>query len=247
MARKRHAASVNDRGPLQQEEASQMKRLALSTGLLAVTALLAAPVALATDVQPEPLHWATGDTIDWSTGALLALFGFAGALFVVFTLIGGAVPGTAGQADIEAETRKVGLLSDQLSQAAQANPRRPDEIRALNEVVDRARSALSRERWRQFALASSLYVLLGAFVAAVIANDLLQALAIGAGWTGIVGSLGLKRDYSARSDTKDSALSALEQHLDWLQSQAAKPDVEVSPEDVKPEGLQHKVEVAQAL
>ena len=81
----------------------------------------------------------------------------------------------------------------------------------------------------------------------MIANDLLQALAIGAGWTGIVGSLGLKRDYSARSDTKDSALSALEQHLDWLQSQASKPNVDVSPEDVKPEGLVHKVEVAQAL
>lgn len=35
---------------------------------------------------------------------------------------------------------------------------------------------------------------------------MLQALVMGAGWTGMLGSLGLKRDYAERKDLKDTAL-----------------------------------------
>jgi opacity protein-like surface antigen len=224
-----------------------MKKLALCVGSMGLAALASAPVALA-DVTPEPLKWATGADIDWSKGSLLALFGLAGALFTVFTLVGGAVPGTAGQADLQAEQKKLAILVDQLEDAIKSPARKADDINAIGQAVGEARTALARERWRQFLLASSLYVLLGAFVAAVLAQDLLQAAAIGAGWTGIIGSLGLKRDYSARSETKDDALAALSEHLDGLEKRAKEPTVEVSAEEIRPsEGLLKQVEVAQAL
>ena len=224
-----------------------MKRLVISLSVVAVAALASAEDALA-DVKPEPLQWATGSHIDWSKGGLLAAFGFAGALFTVFTLVGGVVPGTAGQADLEAEDKKLKILEDQLQDAITRAQRRADDISAIANAVNNARAALARERWRQFLLASSLYLILGAFVAAVLAQDLLQAAATGAGWTGIVGSLGLKLDYSACGETKDNALSALQAHLGRLEERAKEPTVEVKPEEIRPsEDLLKQVEVAKAL
>ena len=79
-------------------------------------------------------------------------------------------------------------------------------------------------------------------------QDLLQAAATGAGWTGIVGSLGLKLDYSACGETKDNALSALQAHLGRLEERAKEPTVEVKPEEIRPsEDLLKQVEVAKAL
>ena len=52
--------------------------------------------------------WATGSTIpDWGRGGLYAALGLIGALVTVFTLIGGAVPGTAGFARIETGLKRV--------------------------------------------------------------------------------------------------------------------------------------------
>jgi len=65
----------------------------------------------------------------------------------------------------------------------------------------------AKERWRQFLLASLLYTVLGAAFASALAQDLLQAFVIGAGWTGLIGSFGLRTDYAQRKTRKDQALN----------------------------------------
>jgi hypothetical protein len=65
------------------------------------------------------------------------------------------------------------------------------------------------ERWRQFGIAASLYVLLGGFFAAVLANDLFQSILIGASWTSYIGTLGLKRDSADKGDLAKSTADAL--------------------------------------
>jgi hypothetical protein len=40
-----------------------------------------------------------------------------------------------------------------------------------------------------------------------LAQDLLQAFVIGAGWTGLIGSYGLRTDYAQRKSRKDQALN----------------------------------------
>lgn len=229
-----------------------MRRFSIIAAFLAVAALAGAAPALAQDdtVRPEPLEWATGDSIDWSEGGILAGFGLAGALFTVFTLVGGAVPGTAGQAEIEADMKRLSLWTDELGKRITSkNPSGAPEMEAINASVSELRTAVRSERWRQFAVASVLYIILGGFAATVLAQDLLQAIAIGAGWTAIVGSLGLKRDYSKRSDTKDEALDSLKQHIDQLLQRSKAPEVTgVTQEEIQPsEDVLKQVEVAKAL
>ena len=61
--------------------------------------------------------------------------------------------------------------------------------------------------------------MLGAFFATLLARDILQALVIGAGWTTLLGTLGLKKDYADRKSTKDAALK---QTLDALETSVSR-------------------------
>jgi hypothetical protein len=51
--------------------------------------------------------WATTSPREWDKGALYAGLGLVGALVTVFSLVGGAVPGTSGFVQIEAGLKRV--------------------------------------------------------------------------------------------------------------------------------------------
>lgn len=168
-------------------------------------------------------HWEDGD---WETPALFALLGLVGALVTMFSLIGGAVPGTAGKARIDAETARLDRFYQRLQSLADAPQIDPGAVSALNDTVDRMRDDLRRERWRQFGIGFAFYVVLGASFAVALAYDYLQAIAIGAGWTGYTGALGLKTDFGERARLKDDSLEEAEELLRTLGSDAHTP---VSP------------------
>jgi hypothetical protein len=106
----------------------------------------------------------------------------------VFGLIGGAVPGTAGFVRIEAGMKRVEEREKILDKLIKDPNRKPEEIQAVELATNNLRDDMRNDRWRQFTLAAFLYALLGAFFAALIVRDLLQALAIGAGWTALLGA-----------------------------------------------------------
>jgi hypothetical protein len=58
------------------------------------------------------LTWASETPINWQIGLILFAFGAFGAMFVIFTLVGGSVPGTDGQARIEINTARLDALCD---------------------------------------------------------------------------------------------------------------------------------------
>ena len=145
-------------------------------------------------------------TGNYLLGATLALFGAVGAIFTAFTLVGGVVPGTAGKAQLDKDRELLDRLTENMETALKAGAAGASELRqAVNELRDDYNS----ERNRQFVLGALLYIFLGAFFSALLAKDILQALAFGAGWTGIIGSLGLKNDFDERKAEKDDALSTL--------------------------------------
>jgi len=223
-----------------------MKRFSVALAISGLAALASATPALAASVEPHPLEWATGDTIDWSTGGLLLLFGAAGALFTIFTLIGGVVPGTAGQAQIEEDNARLEKWTQKLSALIEAE--RPSD--STQTAVQNLRRHVTSERWKQFVIASVLYLLLGAFFASALAQDLLQAAAIGAGWTGLAGTLGLKSDYTKRKESKDAVIGELQEHVDDLKIKAAAapdPGQVAASEIAIPKPLEQKTEVALAL
>ena len=175
----------------------------------------------------ELARWLTADPIDWSQGAVLAALGLVGALITVFTLVGGAVPGTAGEPAIVAGTERLERLTRRLEQLVDTQPPDSPAITAVEGSVNSLRSYLSRERWRQFALAALLYAVLGAAAASLLADDIIQAIVVGAGWTGFLGLLGLRRDREERQTIRNAELSRVTARLEDLRSA-------VLPETVAP-------------
>lgn len=150
------------------------------------------------------LSWAkTPQGIDWFSGIALALTGFIGALVTIFFLIGGVVPNTAGQVEIDYQNEQLKFYEDKLKETVSVEPCDAAKAGQLVTIVDNLRNSLNSERWHQFTLAALIYVIIGAFFAAFLAQDILQVLVIGAGWTGYIGSLGLKQDADERGSRKN--------------------------------------------
>ena len=155
--------------------------------------------------------WATdGPAPNWGKGGLFAALGLIGALVTVFTLVGGAVPGTAGFARIEANLKRVEEREKILDSMIQSSPNTAAEIEAVEIATNNLRDDIRSDRQRQFFVAGSLYAILGAFFGSMLAQDMLQAIVIGAGWTAYMGSIGLKRDYGERKSVKDDVTVQLE-------------------------------------
>jgi hypothetical protein len=155
--------------------------------------------------------------VAWGTGALYAGLGLVGALVIVFGLIGGAIPGTAGFARIDLNQQRVEQRQQIIDQLMIEDARgNAQVISNLQPTVDALRDDVSRDRRRQFATAAILYAILGAFFAAALARDLLQALVIGAGWTAYLGAVGLKKDYAERKAQKDAVLDDYASHIEGV-------------------------------
>ncbi|MCU0571659.1 MAG: hypothetical protein MUC41_01575 [Syntrophobacteraceae bacterium] len=191
-----------------------MKRLLTVGILLTWMSLFMSGFVLGSEPQPahesitnvKLLTWATASPIQWGRGLLLGGLGLVGALVTVFGLIGGTVPGTAGQAQIDADNARLNTYYEQLKRLMATSPPDGTAIEAVERAVNNLRDDLRAERWRQFGIAAFFYVILGGAVATILAADILQALVIGAGWTGWLGTLGLKADYAKRKELKDTVL-----------------------------------------
>jgi hypothetical protein len=157
------------------------------------------------DATPDLFSWRGDNTL----GVILGVSGAAGALVVLFFLVGGVVPGIAGRARIEAEQDRLDQISKRLDELVKAEKPNAKVITAIGGSVTSLRKSVRGERWALFAVAGFLYVLLGAFFALMLGHDPLQALAIGAGWTAIIGTLGLKTDFNERKAAKDEVIDAL--------------------------------------
>lgn len=155
------------------------------------------------------LSWAKEPQIDWFSGLALALAGLVGALVTIFFLIGGVVPGTAGQVDIDYDTQQLKSYKEKLNDLWNKEPVDLPKATELKSMVNDFNDRLNKERWHQFTLAAAIYIVIGAFFATLLAQDMLQALLIGAGWTGYIGAIGLKQDRDERGSRKNEEIDEL--------------------------------------
>lgn len=169
--------------------------------------------------------WATNGSPQWSTGIIYALLGMVGALVTIFGLIGGVIPGTAGQAKIEIDENRLERWHKKLDGVLESPSPDPDLISSIENATNNLRDDIRAERWRQFGVAACIYIILGAFFSALLAQDILQALVIGAGWTGFIGTLGLKTDYKERKSVKDAFLDKQRREIEELKEKLEKKGV----------------------
>jgi hypothetical protein len=195
----------------------KMKRLpiilVITVMFMFLTPIMAAAQETGTRNDIQFFAWLTGDSPDWSTGILYAIMGFVGALVTLFGMIGGAVPGTGGFARIEANLKRLEEREKKVDELINDPNKDSKFLEKVEKATNNLRDDLRVDRRNQFLLASVLYAFLGAFFAALLAKDLVQALVIGAGWTGLIGVLGLKRDYRERKQIKDEISTKLENAL----------------------------------
>lgn len=188
-------------------------RIIIVFGIILLSGTMIAQIPDNTEVQESANNiissWINKNPPDWTRGILLAFLGFAGALFTVFGFIGGAIPGTAGQVRIEKDEATLDLWSEQLGQLITHHSDKTNTISALQTAVNNLRDDVRKDKWSQFMIAALLYVFLGFVFAALLADDWLEALIIGAGWTGIVGAMGLKKDQAERKTIKDKSNNEL--------------------------------------
>jgi opacity protein-like surface antigen len=194
-----------------------MKRLVTFLLLAAATALFMPPVASAAVIASVPgahvAEWLTKDPIDWAQGGTFAALGMVGALVTLFGLVGGSVPGTTGQAGIDAAAERLETRERKLDDLLKSDHPDLDEITSVQNSINDLRNYVRKERRYQFLLAAVLYAILGAAIAALLAQDILQAIVIGAGWTGFVGALGLRRDRDARETARNLELTTVAANL----------------------------------
>lgn len=98
-----------------------------------------------------------------------------------------------------------------------SNSRNAEEIKAVERVTNNIRDDVRSERRHQFIISAGLYAILGAVFATMLAQELLQGIVIGGGWTAYMGALGLKSDYAERKAVKDDATAKLEEVLSKLE------------------------------
>ena len=231
-----------------------VKQLFLFTTLVGVITLLLTSAAIAQELPyievANLVPWIKKNPPDWGTGTLFAVLGLIGSLVTIFSLIGGAVPGTAGQAQIDADTERLERLSRRLETLINTAEINSDAIAAVENTVNNLRDDLRSEKWRQFFIATGFYAILGAFFAALLAQDILQALMIGAGWTSFIGTLGMKKDYAERKFIKDEILEEFFNHTKKLEALLKEKDI--LPQDLgltsfNASELESKIKIAQRL
>ncbi|MDL1910862.1 hypothetical protein FBQ81_09255 [Chloroflexi bacterium CFX6] len=179
--------------------------------------------------------WATTNPPNWLQGILYVVLGVFGALVTIYFVIGGTIP-TASGAKLEDEFKELEKKNKELSelrQKALENPStaNPALIDAFSNDADKQRDDLERKRQGMFRSWSLLYVLLGGFFSALLAQDLLQAITIGAGWTSVLAAFGLnkekqeaKSEATKQADIVEQSIKDLEKKLAQLKTLAASSD-----------------------
>jgi hypothetical protein len=172
------------------------------------------------------LEWFPNDPV---SGLILFILGVVGAAVIVFLTLGTSLPGintrvSIGGLEVEIDSDKKEreqLWSDwkitkEDSLAKQLE--RLDSRIAINENrLDSEKKYLQRA-------SIALYMPIGGAFATLLAADFIQALAIGAGWTGLVAMIGIKREAGEATKEKDRESSDMEMKRQELRHMISEKD-----------------------
>ena len=179
------------------------------------------------DVWSGFFPWATngGVSDNLLTGLGFAALGIAGALILIFGLLGSYLPSMGGKAEYDALQVEIKALAERRDKQLASRERfvrdgedpgaeRRQEAAGLTDDLSRVIESKEEEARRKYRQALSLgipiYVLVGGALAVLVASNALQALLIGFAWTSIADRLGLKREQTEKKTINNANVEKLE-------------------------------------
>lgn len=133
-------------------------------------------------------------------GVLFFILGICGAAIMVYIGEWDKLMGKSARVkEIENEIEKKREISDKITDSKEVDTRKKFED-MINEDEDR----LDRERKDTRIMGIILYLFIGGVIAAILANSMVEAVGFGAGWTGLIGVFGIKKDSELRKESRDT-------------------------------------------
>lgn len=146
-----------------------------------------------TTVAGMPVWWP-----DFSIGIFFVLLGFVGAGIMVFLGEWDKLLGRSARIlELEEEINSKRKIAEKLTDKEDINTRKDWEDR-----IDKDENRMAAERNLTTYIGIVLYIFIGGMLASVIANNPLQAVAVGAGWTALLGTFGIKKDSDERREIR---------------------------------------------
>ena len=164
--------------------------------------------------QPWPeaanfLAWLNQEPVAWRAGLLFFLGGLTGAAATAFGAVGGLIPGTAGKEEVDRLTReRVAATKRKETYQTEYDQVRNDpnatdakkaalaaDVQRAHETEQKTLDNLNKAKHAQYWQALPFYLPLGGVFATALAQDVLQALVIGAGWPTVWAAFQLRPEF----------------------------------------------------
>lgn len=156
-------------------------------------------------VVPEIFTWLFETPINWVYGIVLLVLGVVAAVITARTAIDSTLIGTEGRNDIDLLTRQ--LDNRERYRGELEKGERGEELRAAIDAEERAASELGRARRRYRFWGTVWYAAIGGLLAIIFAQDLWQALAIGAGGPAFWGAILQRREFQQATQKNEGLLN----------------------------------------
>ncbi len=148
-----------------------------------------------TDIASMPVWWPD----DIFIGIFFFILGICGAAIMVYL---GEIEKLLGKStrilEIESEIESKKKEREKIKVPENTN----DRIK-WEELINKDKEQLYRERNSVRTQGIILYVFIGGVIATILANSMIEAVAFGAGWTGLIGLFGIKKDSKERREKRE--------------------------------------------
>ena len=140
-------------------------------------------------------------------GVFYLLLGICGAAVMVYfgewdKLLGKSARIIEIENEIEVKREIANKITD---------PKNVDARKKFEDMINEDEDRLDRERKDIRTKGMILYLFIGGVIAATLANSIVEAVGFGAGWTGLIGVFGIKKDIQLKKESRNRETQSMEE------------------------------------